>query len=76
MKIAAAAYPLDWMQSFSEYEEKLDRWVSEAAGNGADLLLFPGEGHAIVGRGTDTDDIVLACDRRSLPGDGVASGGA
>ena len=41
MKIATAAYPLDWLDSWSQYEDKLSRWVSEAAGNGADLLVFP-----------------------------------
>ena len=41
MKIAAAAYPLDWFDSWSAYEDKLSRWVGEAAGQGADLLVFP-----------------------------------
>jgi len=41
MKIAAAAYPLDWFESEAEYEAKITRWVSEAAGQGADLLVFP-----------------------------------
>ena len=41
MKIAAAAYPMDFLDSWSAYEEKLTRWVSEAAGAGADLLVFP-----------------------------------
>lgn len=39
--IAAAAYPLDWFDSFSAYEDKITRWVSEAAGQGAQLLVFP-----------------------------------
>jgi len=39
--IAAAAYPLDWFASFSDYEEKLTRWVAEAAAQGAQLLVFP-----------------------------------
>lgn len=39
MKIAAAAYPLDWFNDFSEYEAKLTGWVSDA--DGADLLVFP-----------------------------------
>lgn len=38
MKIAAAAYPLDWFDSFADYEAKLSSWVAEA---GADLLVFP-----------------------------------
>ncbi|MFV0385915.1 carbon-nitrogen hydrolase family protein [Paracoccus sp. (in: a-proteobacteria)] len=39
MKIAAAAYPLDWFDSFAAYEAKLTRWVNDAGG--ADLLVFP-----------------------------------
>ncbi|MEZ5777719.1 MAG: carbon-nitrogen hydrolase family protein [Paracoccaceae bacterium] len=41
MKVAAAAYPLDWFDDWSDYELKLDRWVAEAAGQGAKLLVFP-----------------------------------
>lgn len=41
MKVAAAAYPLDWFDNWSDYETKLDRWVAEAAGEGAELLVFP-----------------------------------
>lgn len=41
MKIAAAAYPLDWFETWADYETKLDAWVSEAAQAGADLLVFP-----------------------------------
>ncbi|MCZ0963022.1 carbon-nitrogen hydrolase family protein [Paracoccus benzoatiresistens] len=39
MKIAAAAYPIDWFDSFADYEAKLTRWVADA--QGADLLVFP-----------------------------------
>jgi predicted amidohydrolase len=39
LKIAAAAYPIDWFDSFADYETKLTRWVGDAAG--ADLLVFP-----------------------------------
>lgn len=39
MKIAASAYPIDWFNSFDEYEAKLTRWVDDA--HGADLLVFP-----------------------------------
>lgn len=39
MRIAAAAYPLDWLDDFAAYEAKLTRWVADAAG--ADLLVFP-----------------------------------
>lgn len=41
MKIATAAYDLDWLDSWAQYEDKLDRWISEAAGQGAELLVFP-----------------------------------
>ena len=41
MKIATAAYPLDWLDSWAAYEDKLASWVREAAGHGADLLVFP-----------------------------------
>lgn len=41
MKIAAACYPIDWMEGFSCYQDKLSAWVAEAAGQGADLLVFP-----------------------------------
>lgn len=41
MKIAAAAYPLDFHADFAAYEAKLTRWVEDAAAQGADLLVFP-----------------------------------
>lgn len=41
MKIATAAYPMDFLDSWKAYDDKLTRWVSEAAGSGADLLVFP-----------------------------------
>ncbi|ARC90613.1 carbon-nitrogen hydrolase family protein [Rhodovulum sp. MB263] len=41
MKIAAAAYPIDRFDDWSGYEAKLTAWVAEAAGQGADLLVFP-----------------------------------
>ncbi len=41
MKIAAAAYNLDWFDTFAGFEAKLTAWVAEAAGQGADLLVFP-----------------------------------
>lgn len=39
--IAAAAYPLDWFDSFDGYAAKITDWVAEAAGQGAQLLVFP-----------------------------------
>ena len=41
MKIAAAAYPIDWLNRWNEYVGKLRVWVRAAAENGADLLVFP-----------------------------------
>lgn len=41
MKVATAAYPLDWLESWAQYEDKLSDWVSRATGQGADLLVFP-----------------------------------
>ena len=41
MKIATAAYPLDAHQNWADYAGKIGDWVAEAAGNGAQLLLFP-----------------------------------
>lgn len=41
LTIAAAAYPLDWFDGFQDYEAKIARWVAEAAGQGAELLVFP-----------------------------------
>ena len=39
VNIAAAAYPMDWFDSFAEYEAKITRWVEDAAE--CDLLVFP-----------------------------------
>ena len=41
MRIAAAAYPMDPVGDWAEWEAKVARWVAEAAGQGADLLVFP-----------------------------------
>ena len=41
MRIATAAYPLDWLENWDAYAAKLTSWVAEAAQNGADLLVFP-----------------------------------
>jgi len=41
MKIAAAAYPLDYFDDFAAYAAKITSWVAEAAGQGAELLVFP-----------------------------------
>ncbi len=41
MKVATAAYNLDWLDSWAQYEDKLDHWVSDAAKQRAELLVFP-----------------------------------
>lgn len=41
MKIAAAAYPIDWHNHWNEYVGKLRVWVRTAAEQGAELLVFP-----------------------------------
>jgi predicted amidohydrolase len=41
VKIASAAYPLDPVTSWPAYAEKVTAWVADAAGQGADLLVFP-----------------------------------
>lgn len=40
-RIAAAQYPIEALGSWEAYEYKLTRWVAEAAGEGAALLVFP-----------------------------------
>jgi len=37
----AAAYPCEFLGSWSAYENKISAWVAEAAGQGAELLVFP-----------------------------------
>lgn len=41
MKIATAAYNLDWIDSWAQYEDKLEEWVSAAVSQGAEFLVFP-----------------------------------
>jgi predicted amidohydrolase len=41
LRIAAAQYPPEALPSLGAYRDKLARWVAEAAGNGAQLLVFP-----------------------------------
>lgn len=41
MKLAAAAYPLDFLPDWDAYAAKLSDWVARAATDGADLLVFP-----------------------------------
>jgi predicted amidohydrolase len=41
MKIAAAAYPIDWHNRWNDYVGKLRVWVRTAAEQGAELIVFP-----------------------------------
>ncbi|MBP6012978.1 MAG: carbon-nitrogen hydrolase family protein [Alphaproteobacteria bacterium] len=41
VRVAAAQYPIDAIASWEAYAGKIARWVGEAAGEGAQLLLFP-----------------------------------
>jgi predicted amidohydrolase len=41
VKIAAAQYPIERFATLADYETKLSRWVADAAGAGAELLVFP-----------------------------------
>jgi len=40
-RIAAAQYPIDALPDWDAYAAKIARWVADAAGNGARLLVFP-----------------------------------
>jgi predicted amidohydrolase len=41
VKIASAQYPLEAFPTLGAYRDKVARWVAEAAGNAAQLLVFP-----------------------------------
>lgn len=41
VRIAAAQYPIELLPSYEAWEAKISLWVAEAAGQGAQLLLFP-----------------------------------
>jgi predicted amidohydrolase len=41
LRVAAAQYPLEALPSLGAYRDKLARWVADAVGNGARLLVFP-----------------------------------
>jgi len=41
VRVAAAQYPLEALASWSAFRAKLERWVAEATGHGAQLLVFP-----------------------------------
>ncbi|MBB5294394.1 amidohydrolase [Deinococcus metallilatus] len=41
LRVAAAAYPVDFHPGWAAYEAKVTAWVADAAGQGARLLVFP-----------------------------------
>jgi predicted amidohydrolase len=41
LRIAAAQYPIEALRTLDACRDKLARWVAEAAGEGAELLVFP-----------------------------------
>lgn len=41
MKIATAAYPLDWFDNWATFETKARKWVTDAVNQGAEVLVFP-----------------------------------
>lgn len=41
IKIAAAQYDIGFLETWANYQNKIDRWVQEAAGESAKILLFP-----------------------------------
>jgi predicted amidohydrolase len=41
VRVAACAYPIEKLSSFAQYEDKQARWVEDASGQGAQLLVFP-----------------------------------
>lgn len=41
LRVAAAQYDIGFLKNWAAYEEKVTRWVDEAARAGAQLLLFP-----------------------------------
>lgn len=57
LAVAAAQYPLTELRDLDQYEMKITQWVEEAAGRGAELLVFPEYGSielcGIGGRGGD-----------------------
>lgn len=41
VKIAAAQYDIGFLENRDAYRQKIERWVGEATGQGAKILLFP-----------------------------------
>jgi predicted amidohydrolase len=57
LRIAAAQYPLSDLADLAAYEAKIGGWVAQAAGQGAEVLVFPEYGSmelaSIAGKGRD-----------------------
>jgi predicted amidohydrolase len=68
IKIAAAQYDLSPLADMTAYEAKITRWVEEAVGQAAELLVFPEYGAmelcAIGQRGHDLQDSIDAVSAR------------
>ncbi len=41
VKIASAQYDISFLENWQQYQDKVERWVSEAAEQDAQILLFP-----------------------------------
>ena len=69
IRIAAACYPVGRPASFRDWQDGMARWVADAAGRGADLLVFPEYGAMDLaaldpGAGADLDRAVSSVSRR------------
>ncbi len=65
IRVAAAQYPIDAIGSWAAYEQKLSRWVQDAAEHGAQLLVFPEYGAMELARMATPDvwgDLQLSID--------------
>jgi predicted amidohydrolase len=63
IKIAASQYPLDELKDLAAYEAKITRWVDEAVGAGAGLLVFPEYGAMeLAGIGGKAGDVQASFD--------------
>ena len=69
MKIATSAYRPEWHADRDALAAKLDAWVADAAGQGAEVLVFPeyaGVEAALIGKPADRapeDWVAVLCDR-------------
>ncbi|MBL4917390.1 nitrilase-related carbon-nitrogen hydrolase [Szabonella alba] len=76
MRIATAAYPLTEFGNFADYTAKMDQWVADAAGQGADLLVFPEYGAmelASLGGRAVSEDIEAALHEAARHGPAVTA---